>query len=133
MYWFFYGTAFVIGILEIVAGELRTGTVRFIAVTLKTFVLCLGAGFGLYFALQNHVTDNLDYPLTAVWAQSQYECTHKKFKISESDWRWPLYLICCLSCLGQWHALTCCYGQHRGPVARSNRLLWPTPQASGTL
>ena len=30
---------------------------------------------------------------------------------------------------GQWHALIDCYSQHRRPVARSNRLLWPTPQA----
>ena len=33
---------------------------------------------------------------------------------------------------GQWHALTGCYGQHRRRVARSNWLLWPTPQASST-
>ena len=36
-------------------------------------------------------------------------------------------------CQGQWHALIDCYGRHRRPVARSNCLLWPTPQASGTL
>ena len=30
---------------------------------------------------------------------------------------------------GQWHALIGCSGQHRRPVARSNWLLWPTPQA----
>lgn len=33
LYWFFYGTAFVIGILEIIAGELETGVTRFIAVS----------------------------------------------------------------------------------------------------
>ena len=33
---------------------------------------------------------------------------------------------------GQWrHALIDCYGQHRRPVARSNCLSWPTPQAIG--
>ena len=33
-----------------------------------------------------------------------------------------------LAVLGQWHALqtAMCYGQPRGPVARSNVLLWPT-------
>ena len=41
LYWFFYGTAFVIGLLEIIAGELETGVTRFIAVSVKTFVLCL--------------------------------------------------------------------------------------------
>ena len=35
--------------------------------------------------------------------------------------------------LGQWHALISCYGRHRRPVARSNWLVWPTPQAGGTL
>ena len=30
---------------------------------------------------------------------------------------------------GQWYALIGCYGRHRRPVARSNVLLWPTPQA----
>ena len=30
---------------------------------------------------------------------------------------------------GQWHALSCCYGRHRRPVARSNLLLWPKLQA----
>ena len=30
---------------------------------------------------------------------------------------------------GQWHALIDCYGRHRRQVARSNFLLWPTPQA----
>ena len=29
---------------------------------------------------------------------------------------------------GQRHDLIDCYGQHRMPVARSNWLLWPTPQ-----
>ena len=33
---------------------------------------------------------------------------------------------------GQWHTLIDCYGRHRRPVARSNWLIWPTPQAPGT-
>lgn len=32
----------MIGLLEIIAGELVTGVTRFIAVSVKTFVLCLG-------------------------------------------------------------------------------------------
>ena len=47
LYWYFYGTAFVLGLLEIIAGELETGVTRFMAVSIKTFVLCLGASFGL--------------------------------------------------------------------------------------
>ena len=50
LYWFFYGTAFVVGILEIIAGELQTGVTRFVAVSVKTFVLSLGAGIGLMIA-----------------------------------------------------------------------------------
>ena len=30
---FFYGTAFVIGLLEIISGELETGVTRFVAVS----------------------------------------------------------------------------------------------------
>ena len=37
--------AFVIGLLEIIAGELVTGVTRFIAVSVKTFVLCLGTRY----------------------------------------------------------------------------------------
>ncbi len=33
LYWFFYGTAFVIGLLEIMVGELETGVTRFVAVS----------------------------------------------------------------------------------------------------
>ena len=40
LYWFFYGTAFVVGLVEILAGELETGVTRFMAVSIKTFVLC---------------------------------------------------------------------------------------------
>ena len=42
------GTAFVVGLLEIIAGEIETGVTRFIGVSVKTFVLCLGAGFALF-------------------------------------------------------------------------------------
>ena len=41
LYWFFYGTAFVVGLVEILAGELETGVTRFMAVSIKTFVLCV--------------------------------------------------------------------------------------------
>ena len=35
--------------------------------------------------------------------------------------------------MGQWYALIVCYAPPHRPVARSNRLLWPPPQASGTI
>jgi hypothetical protein len=43
MYWFFYGTAFVIGLLEVVSGELETGVTRFIA-RLRFSISFLGFG-----------------------------------------------------------------------------------------
>ena len=43
----------VIGLLEIIAGELETGVTRFVAVSVKTFVLCLGAGFGMMMTLKD--------------------------------------------------------------------------------
>ena len=53
LYWFFYGTAFVLGILEILAGELESGVTRFMAVSVKTFVLSLGTTFGMRMTLEN--------------------------------------------------------------------------------
>mmetsp|Transcript_5768 Transcript_5768/g.8375 ORF Transcript_5768/g.8375 Transcript_5768/m.8375 type:complete len:697 (-) Transcript_5768:145-2235(-) len=53
LYWFFYGTAFVIGILEIISGELETGVTRFVGVMIKTFVLSLGATLGMSIILTN--------------------------------------------------------------------------------
>ena len=44
-----------------------------------------------------------------------------------------LYFAVTADTAGQWHALVCCSGRHRRPVARSSLLLWSTPQASGTL
>ncbi|CAJ1945169.1 unnamed protein product [Cylindrotheca closterium] len=90
LYWFFYGTAFVIGILEIVAGELETGVIRFMAVAVKTFVLSLGSTWGLQIASRSPIDDfqdtagcnNID--LDTVW------------------WRIPLYLLCSASALGQY-------------------------------
>ena len=44
-----------------------------------------------------------------------------------------LYLAAMANTAGRRHALIGCYGRHRRPVARSSWLLWPTPQANGTL
>lgn len=67
MYWFFYGTAFVIGLLEIIAGELITGVTRFIAVSVKTFVLSMGCSFGLRWCLGANVS--------TIWhTQNSYGC-----------------------------------------------------------
>lgn len=91
LYWFFYGTAFVIGILEIVAGELQTGVTRFIAVSIKTFVLTLGATFGMKLVLNNPYD---------IWFESNDSCG--KIELDDVWWRIPLYLACSASALGQY-------------------------------
>lgn len=90
LYWFFYGTAFVIGILEIISGELETGVTRFIAVSVKTFVLCLGAGFGLL------VVGNAQ----EVWFAQAENCG--RIDLDNEWWRIPLYLACSVAVLGQY-------------------------------
>lgn len=79
-----------LGILEIVAGELETGVIRFMAVAVKTFVLSLGSTWGLQLVSNSPLDDFQDtsgcnqIDLDAVW------------------WRIPLYLLCSASALGQY-------------------------------
>ena len=94
LYWYFYGTAFVIGLLEIIAGELETGVTRFIAVSVKTFVLSLGAGIGLLISTSSGATDS--------WFDSQEQACEVYGDLSDRWWRIPLYLLCSISVLGQY-------------------------------
>ena len=92
LYWFFYGTAFVIGLLEIIAGELETGVTRFMAVSIKTLVLSLGASLGLMLGTFGDTRD--------AWFSSQKKnCGN--IDLDELWWRIPLYLLCSASALGQ--------------------------------
>jgi hypothetical protein len=93
LYWFFYGTAFVIGLLEIIAGQLETGVTRFIAVSVKTFVLSLGAALGLMLATDNTANQN--------WFDSQKDHC-KVIDLHAVWWRIPLYFLCSASALGQY-------------------------------
>mmetsp|Transcript_19673 Transcript_19673/g.29034 ORF Transcript_19673/g.29034 Transcript_19673/m.29034 type:complete len:708 (-) Transcript_19673:160-2283(-) len=91
LYWFFYGTAFVLGILEIISGELETGVVRFMAVSVKTFILTLGTTFGMQLTLAN----SLD-----AWRDQNGNCGNINL---DAEWyRIPLYLLCSASALGQY-------------------------------
>jgi hypothetical protein len=92
LYWFFYGTAFVIGLLEIIAGELLTGVTRFVAVSVKTFVLCLGCSQGL---------QAVSADVAQVWLEQQENCS-ADFDISTQWFRLPLYTLCAATCLGQY-------------------------------
>ncbi len=75
----------MVGILEIIAGELQTGVTRFIAVSVKTFVLSLGAALGLMIASKQLALDN--------WFDSaQTQCG--LIDLSTKWWRIPLYLLC---------------------------------------
>ena len=91
LYWYFYGTAFVIGLLEIMAGELETGVTRFIAVSVKTFVLCLGASLGMLMTLPD---------ATEAWFASDENCN--LIVLDDEWWRIPLYLLCSAAALGQY-------------------------------
>lgn len=93
LYWYFYGTAFVLGILEIIGGQLETGVTRFVAVSVKTFVLCLGAGFGMM------VVGNA----TEVWFEQRANCdAGSGIDLAAAWWRIPLYLLCSVAVLGQY-------------------------------
>lgn len=92
LYWFFYGTAFVLGILEIISGELETGVVRFMAVGVKTFVLTLGTTFGMQMTLDNSLE---------AW-QDPGNVNCGRINLDEHWWRIPLYLLCSASTLGQY-------------------------------
>jgi len=91
LYWFFYGTAFVLGLLEIIAGELETGVTRFIAVSVKTFVLCLGASFGMMLTLEDP---------SQAWQDQAGNCD--RIDLDTQQWRIPLYLLCSASALAQY-------------------------------
>lgn len=91
----------MIGLLEIISSELSTGVTRFLAVSVKTFVLSLGSAAGLTFVLggevydvwvsqlepDNGVCDTLGLGGTLPW---------------DPWWRIPLYLLCSVSVLGQY-------------------------------
>jgi len=91
LYWYFYGTAFVIGILEIITGELETGVTRFMAVSIKTFVLCLSASFGMLLTLEAPAD---------VWKDQTSNCN--QIQLGNMWWRIPLYLACSASALAQY-------------------------------
>ena len=81
----------MIGLLEIIAGELQTGVTRFLAVSVKTFVLSVGSALGLTIVLTGSVYD--------VWVDQQNEqCNVTELEV----WRIPIYILCSLSVLGQY-------------------------------
>jgi len=101
LYWFFYGTAFVLGLLEIIAGELQTGVTRFLAVSVKTFVLSIGSAIGLILVLHGH--SNYDYSLEDWNMQFDDQLgVCNTIDLDDMWWRLPLYILCSISVLGQY-------------------------------
>lgn len=95
LYWFFYGTAFVIGILEIIAGELETGVTRLVGVTIKTFVLSLGAAFGMSLIFRDPA------PYDA-WMEQKDNCDQPNIVRTETGPRILCYLLCSAAALAQY-------------------------------
>lgn len=94
LYWFFYGTAFVIGLLEIIAGELETGVTRFVAVGVKTLMLTMGCVFGMQLVVNDPYMK---------WREEDQYCEPASEKYEGQDWlRILLYLACSATALSQY-------------------------------
>jgi len=78
--------------LEIIAGELETGVTRFIAVSVKTFVLTLGSCIGFQIVVIENVFD--------AWVEQEQDCN--TIDLTAQWWRIPLYLLCSAAALGQY-------------------------------
>jgi hypothetical protein len=64
---------------------------RFIAVSVKTFVLCLGAAFGLQWVSAD---------VNEMFREQVGNCG--QLAIAAAWWRIPLYMLCSVACLGQY-------------------------------
>lgn len=79
--------------MEIIAGELETGVTRFIAVSVKTFVLSLGASLGLMIAVGGDALKT--------WNLSNEYCEPVK-DMRSYWWRYPMYIASSVAVLGQY-------------------------------
>lgn len=106
LYWFFYGTAFVVGLLEIIAGELQTGVTRFLAVSVKTFVLTIGSAVGMTLIFRDNVFQT--------WTEQKQSGVCDSLDLGNLPpwdpwWRIPFYLLCSVSVLGQYRFIVMNY------------------------
>ena len=86
----------MIGLLEIIAGELQTGVTRFLAVSVKTFVLSVGSAAGLTVVVSSDVYDEW----TGQFRAGSQSCNN--MDLENQWWRLPLYILCSMSVLGQY-------------------------------
>jgi hypothetical protein len=71
-----------------------------VAVSVKTFVLCLGASFGMQW---------VSIDVNDVFRTQVENCG--QLEISGAAWRIPLYLLCSAACLGQYRFPLVDYGR----------------------
>lgn len=86
----------MIGLLEIIAGELETGVIRFLAVSVKTFVLSVGSAVGLTLIVRSDVYGDWSGQFTP----GSRSCG--TMDLDDQWWRVPLYVLCSVSVLGQY-------------------------------
>lgn len=92
MYWFLYGTAFVISIFEITNNQLITGTTRFIQATLRSYGLAFGSLIGVWIAA---------YGGDGRWEAVEEPCSMKEGQISNNLWLLLLFPLSAIACLLQ--------------------------------
>ena len=91
LYWFFYGTAFVLSLYETTNNQLVTGVSRFFQAFLRSYGLALGAACGAWIASVVFGVD--DAPIDDT-------CSEKEGQISLS-WYILLYPLTAIACLMQ--------------------------------
>lgn len=91
----------MIGLLEIISSELQTGVTRFLAVSVKTFVLSLGSAAGLTMVLGQNVYSTWVAQLDPFDESCDNLSLGGKYPW-EPGWRIPFYLLCSVFVLGQY-------------------------------
>ena len=92
LYWFLYGTAFVISLYEISNNQLITGTTRFIQATLRSYGLAFGSLIGVWLAA---------YGGEARYEAVEESCSLKDGQISNNLWYLLLFPGSAIACLMQ--------------------------------
>ena len=83
--------------MEIIAGELETGVTRFIAVSVKTFVLSLGASLGLMLSVGGDALKTWD--LSNAYCEPGQDMRYYW-------WRYPMYVASSVAVLGQYRLVS---------------------------
>mmetsp|Transcript_37687 Transcript_37687/g.82574 ORF Transcript_37687/g.82574 Transcript_37687/m.82574 type:complete len:532 (+) Transcript_37687:96-1691(+) len=92
LYWFLYGTAFVLSLYEITNNQLMTGVCRFVQATLRSYGLAFGSLIGVWFAAYSGPErfDAINEP-----------CSVKDGQIINNLWFLLLFPLSAIACLMQ--------------------------------